>query len=758
MSDKKKKMSDEELGSLVDGILTDCIAYVDTELSPVRAKATDYYKGRPLGNEEDGRSQMVMTEVRDSILGVLPPLIEVFFGSDRVVEFEPTNAQTVAAAEQATDYVQYVFAEDNAGFLLTHAVLKDGLLKRLGAFKWGWDKTTDTKAYTLDAVTQSELEALAADDKVKLTRVEQLTPGSPGTPGTPPPQGAQAPDPGASPPQQPTPPVEATYSVACTVETNNGRVKLWAIPPEELVFSRNGRTIQDALCVAHHTEQTRSELIALGVEEDYIDEHGGPDNGLKMNLEEITRRQDPVVGVNADPQAGDANDKHAYDEAYIFLDYDGDGIAELRKICTLGPTHWPIPGMNTPVDSRPFAIFCPDPEPHTIVGDSWADRTMDLQRLSSMLMRGTLDSLALSIFPRMAYVEGKANITDILNTEIGAPIRMREVGAVQSITHPWVGRDAIPMFEVINDIKEQRTGQAKGTVGLDGDALQSTGADAVHAAVSASQAQERLLARIFAEGTLKPLFKGILGLLIAHQDKARTLKLRGTWVDVDPAVWDANMAVTCNAGLGPSFTERKIATLMSIAAKQQEIITQLGPTNPLCSLSQYRDTLARICELQGFKDASQYFKPVDPNWQPPAPPPPQPSPEMIEQQTQVQVEKMKSDLALQIKEAELGLEQQKIALDHERRLTEYATDHQLKRYELELKYHAQISGAQLNADVQREESSVAHAMTAHDQAHDQALEVHDQLHSHAMDEDAQQHSQAMDEQAAAAQPQGATPA
>lgn len=734
-------MSDDDLRSKVSGIIDDCVNYSVGELAVQRAQATDYYKARAYGNEEDGRSQFVTSEVRDTVLALLPPVLRVFFGSDRALEFVPTNAQTQAQADQATDYVQYVFAEDNQGFLKSHSVLKDGLIHKLGIFKWAWEQSNAPKVYALSNVTQSELEMLASDDKVKLTSVHQLTKGTPPTPI--PPQPGQPPLPaGQQPPMQPG--VEATFDVECSVETENGRVRIWDVPPEEFGVSRNARTIEDALCVTHIREMRHSDLLSIGVTQEWIDQYGGPDNGFDSNADDIARRPTGSSGsMTQEPEAGEANDMSLYAEAYVYLDYDGDGIAELRRICTLGPAHWPIPGMNTPVDERPFSAWCPDPEPHTLIGDSLADRTMDIQRLSSMVMRCTLDSLALSVFPRMAYEEGQANVMDILNTEIGAPIRIRRQGAVQPLTIPWVGQDAIPLMGTIAEILESRTGVDKGTVGLDGDSLQSTGAEAAQAAITASQGQQELLARLFAEQALKPMFRGILGLLIKHQDKPRMLKLRGQWVDVDPRVWDANMGVTVNTGLGPSYTNRKLGILASIIAKQEQIMQTLGPSNPIVSLNMYSDALARTAELEGFKDRSLFFKAVDPNWQPPQPPPPPPSPEQIQANASIQIEQMKGQREMQIKEAELSIEQTKIALDHERRMAEAAANHQLARYELELKYHANISSATMNADMKREELAITSTIQAHDQTHD-----------HAMQEDAQSHDQMMAEQQAA-QPQGA---
>src|SRR5574343_406852 len=85
----------------------DASNWIDSDIAPVRAKATRYYKGEKFGNEEEGRSQIVLTEVRDSVLQILPSLMRVFFSGEKVVEFVPVGPEDVSAAEQATDYVNY---------------------------------------------------------------------------------------------------------------------------------------------------------------------------------------------------------------------------------------------------------------------------------------------------------------------------------------------------------------------------------------------------------------------------------------------------------------------------------------------------------------------------------------------------------------------------------------------------------------------------------------------------------------------------
>src|SRR4029077_4400665 len=94
-------MSDGEVQSAIHKFVWDAIEYVDQELSPFRAQATKYYQGEPFGNEEAGRSQFIMTELRDPVLMVMPSLMGIFFGPERAVEYAPTTAEQVAMAEQA---------------------------------------------------------------------------------------------------------------------------------------------------------------------------------------------------------------------------------------------------------------------------------------------------------------------------------------------------------------------------------------------------------------------------------------------------------------------------------------------------------------------------------------------------------------------------------------------------------------------------------------------------------------------------------
>ena len=641
-------MKDSELNQVVQGLVASAIQYADGELSPERATATDYYFGRPFGNEEKGRSAVVLTEVRDGVNAIIPPMLRVIFGSERVVEFRPDRKETAAAAEQATDYVNYVFSEDNPGFLSTLDVLKDGLVRKIGIFGWSWDDTTAVTQHKLENVGQAQLELLGADEELELTRIEEsgtmvLGAGQPDVP---------------------------LFTVEFTKTVKDGRASVYAIPPEEFIFTREARDLDDAIFVGHRTRKTRGELIAMGISATVIDEHGGDDPALQDNEEEIARRPDDTG--TEEVEAGEANDKILYIRGFAHVDYDGDGIAELREIHIIGGGYHIV--SHDPADEVPFAIFCPDPEPHNILGQSWADRLMDMQKVKSALLRAGLDSLSASIHPRTWYVEGQVNQADILNTAIGAPVRMKTPGAAGEWTHSFTGKEAFPVLQYCDDVVERRTGQTKGAAMMDADALQSSTKSAVTAAVTAAQAQQELVVRIFAEGTLKRVFAGLLKLLVTHQPRARMVRLRGQWVDVDPRSWDATMDVQVNVALGAGLIDEKVATLQEVAQVQGMILEKLGPDNPIVGLKEYRDTLAMIVELRGFKNSDRFFKQVtqqqlDQAAQAAAQKPQQETPEMTIAKAQIQIETMKAQakMATDKMNAERDLMKAKAELEMKRR-------------------------------------------------------------------------------------------
>ncbi len=701
----KGKMSDDELQTLVSGLIDSSRQYLDLELTPERAKATRYYKGEPFGNEQKGRSAFVVTEVHDGVQAVLPSMLRVIFGPEHCVEFAPTNAKTADAAAQATDYVRFIVEEKNRGFERLEAVLKDGLIRKHGIVKWGWEEYSEVTQHKVEKVTMEDL-ALLAEDGWKPTYVTDNGDG--------------------------------TLSAEMTHDGKpDGCAWFCEVPPEEFLAVRETRSLDDTVFVAHQTRKTTGELLQMGVSQADIDEHGGDDPQLRDD--QLALERHPFTS-NDEADAGEANDRHLYIESYTRIDYDGDGIAELRKICTLGPAHYVV--HNDPTDDVPFAVWTPDREPHALMsGRSWADRLMDMQRLKSQLTRAMLDSAASAIYTRKWYKEGDANLQDLLSTNLGTPIRTRSgPNAVGEFAHSFMGKDLLGVLEMTNDIVERRTGINKGTAGLDADALQSSTRAAVAAAVTASQAQQEMLVRGFAEQLLKPLFRGLYKLYVKHKPMASAVRLRGQWVDVNPAYWDADMDVVVNVTLGSGLAEEKVQTLFDTATKQEQIMEKLGPNNPIVDLKQYRDTLAEMLALRGKKDVSRYFKEITDDQikqmaeaAKNAPPPPSPEMELAKAQIQIEQSKAQAKMAadqqkaqvsaqleshkaqleaqirqiesqhkIQIEQMKLQIERERMQLEDDRERDKQAADIVLKATELQVTTGVELNEQAITAQIERE--------------------------------------------------------
>jgi hypothetical protein len=668
-------MDDTELQGIVSAELEDAVSYIDSDVSPIRAKGTEYYRGDPFGNEEDGRSQVVAMEVRDTVSAMLPSLMKVFFSTENVVEYMPRGPEDVAGAQQATDYANYVFTADNNGFMTTYALFKDSLVRKCGIAKYWWEEVEEVKIEEYSGLDDQTLQVLMQEGaEVKIV--------------------VSYPEPGAMPQMDMTTglpmPVPMIHDVEIKRNTRDGRIRIMAVPPEELILDRRARSFDDAGIIAHRQMATVSDLIGMGYDQDEIEENISSTD-LDSN-DEYLARQPLSTTMGAGDSMNPMQQRVLYVEAYMRIDFDGDGIPELRKICCMGSSYTMV--RNLPASYIPFVDFPCDPEPHTspLEAMSIFDITHDIQEIKSEIMRNTLDSLAQSIHPRTAVVEGQVNIDDVLNNETGAIIRMRAPGMVQPFSSPFVGQPAFAMLDYMDQMREDRTGMSKAAMGLDADALQSTTKAAVAATVSASQSRLELQARILAEG-MKKLFKGILYLMTTHQDKPRMVRLRNEWVQIDPRVWDASMDVNVNIGLGNGDANEKIQAMTMIAGKQEQIMQQFGLANPVVTPAMYIRTIQKIVELSGTKDASSYFQALPADFQLPQADAPKPTPEEV--LAQVQAQSIQADI--QKKAAELELKREQMIRDDDYRRDQLAQDLMLKKYELELKYGTAISTAEITA-------------------------------------------------------------
>ena len=669
-------MSDEEFRYIVFQAITDAQTYIDSYLAPAREEAMAYYLGEEFGNEEEGRSRVVMTEVRDTILAMLPSLLRIFTGGEKVVEFVPKGAEDVAAAEQATDLINYIFMQENPGFRILHDAMKDALISKTGVLTWYKVDEESVEYYDYSGLSPEEMAFITSDPDVSVESMSEVIDLDTGFTKT---------------------------DLRIRRVKRTPRYVVECIPPEQFLIDNEATSIDNAIYVARRKLATVSELVAMGYPREIIEENAGT-GGFDMNMETLVRNPADQSFFGLTQTTDETTDKVFYVESYIRCDRDGDGIAELHKVCSVGNGAYIL--HSEVVQKAPFSLLAPDPTPHTIFGQSIADQTMDLQLIKSSILRNTLDSLAQSIHPRTVVIENQVNMADVMNVETGAIIRARAAGAVAPLATPFVGQQALGVMAYLDEVKTQRTGISRASQGLDADVLQSTTRAAVQAQLSSSQERIEMIARLFADG-LKRCFQGLLGLVVQHQDKAKIIRLRNQFVPIDPRGWDAGMDMVVNIALGRGSDEQRMAFLMQIIQQQKEVIQTYGPYNPLVDLVQLRGALAQVTQLAGFQDPSAFWKEINPQevqafMQQMAQGANKPDPAQL--LAQVEAEKVKADIL--INAAKQELERQKAAAQADLERDKLYVDAVLKAAEIQAKYGTQVDMALIKAEVDRQRAEI----------------------------------------------------
>lgn len=640
-------MSQDKLKAIISAEIDNSIGFLETETTQQRTEAIDAYLRRPYGNEVEGKSSIVTGEVAEAVDGALPSLVRIFSSSDEVVRFDPRGPQDEAGAKQATEYVNWVFMRDNAGIIIMHDWFKDALLQKVGVVKAYWEDKEDVTKEKYRDLSDDELAMLLSDETMEVVEKEVVE--------------NEMTDPMGNPvlDQFGKPVMYSSNSVTVQKKKKSGKVVVENVPPEEFLISKKAkRSSSDVPFVAHRRLVTRSDLIAMGFDKDVVDGLQTSDS-LTFSPEYLARH-DNGENPNDTQSLDDSMQTIEVFECYVRADIDGDGIAELRQV--FYASNEILSDVET--DYVPFHSICPIPTPHKFFGESMADRTMDIQLIKTTITRQILDNLYLTNNARVTAVDGQVNMDDLLTSTAGGVIRVKSAGAVNQLAVQSMAGQAFPMLSYLDSIQQKRTGVTEASQGLDPSILQNVTAAAVASMQQSAAGKVEMIARIFAETGVKSLFQGILHLLCKYQDKARIVRMRGQYVSFDPREWSNQYDVDINVGLGAGNRQEQMAMLNMVLAKQEQVLGQMGPANPLVSMGQYRNTLGRMVEAAGFKDSAEFYKNITPE-QDQMMSQPQPQQQQMPPEVQAYMAKTQADIqAQQMKaQADIELAQQKAAAE-----------------------------------------------------------------------------------------------
>lgn len=582
----KPRYEDREIESIINTQLENSLGAAIGDIAEIRLRNLQFYKAEPVAElappEIEDRSQLVSSDVADTVDGMIPQLMKMFVSSD-AVSVSAKSEKYEAGAEQCKEYLLHNFHKKNNGFQFLHTLFKDALIQKVGFGEVRWDTKQEDVLENYESLTQAQVIELSQDSAVEIIGMDNEMVEVEGQP-------------------------MQVYHVQCKRKSERGYACIDNVPPEQMRIHRTAIYGQEMPFIARERFVTAAQLKELGID---ADEYSADET---YSAETIERHADTRNYYTAD--ATEELRLYRYTAAYIFLDQNNDGIPELLCAHLVSDTldHY------EQVVEDPYVYFCPIPTPHIFFGDCPADRAMEPQRLNTSLIRAIADSAYLSVNNRNMGVEGQVNLADYADSRPGGLVRVKNLGALAPLNQGSLDPAAWKLVEWGEQWKQRRTGFFPATAGLDADAINKT-AYGTNIQVNKQDAQIELIARVAAE-SVRMVFKKLLRMMSMYQDIPETIKLTGGWVDVNPRQWFDMYEIHIDVGLGTgNKDERARNGQMLLNILEKLILNKIYP-DPTPAIKVARD----MAKAVGYDKPETIF----PDYVPPPPQPPPVDPKLEE--------------------------------------------------------------------------------------------------------------------------------
>jgi len=441
--------------------------------------------------------------------------------------------------------------------------------------------------------------------------------------------------------------IAKVFNAKIKIKNTEGQVVIEVVAPENFIVRAGTETLSKAGYAGEVFDATKSELIAQGFDPDLVDKVKFDDDSRPLLIgNQVNAARHHIDGSHLAAHIGSGHEsmkKARITEAYIRVDRDGDGIAELWQVF-----HDDNTILNAEeVDKSPYIDLSAIRIPHKLIGMSFADIMFDLQEIKSVVMRGILDHMYATINGMYTVVEGAVNIQDILDPIPGGVVRQSAPGMVEALQTPALDPQTFSLLEYVDRLKEDRAGVNRVQQGVDKHVLGSNVATgAMDTAMRAAQQRIAMLGRLFAETGVKELFLRVYELVRKNESKAKIVRLRDKFVEVAPFDWQDRADMLVTVGVGNTSAAQKTAELamlrdtIAMAAQQPGVVV---PKNV------YNFTV-EMAKAIGRRDYDKFVtEPPDQT------PPPQPD---IDQQIKMEEMKLERD-KFELEKLEFAFEKEK---------------------------------------------------------------------------------------------------
>ena len=669
--------SKEEILRVLANEIHSASGYIGGELVARRKKSLEYYLGMPLGNEQEGRSQVISNDVLDTVESLMPSLMKIFTAGENVFECEGVGPEDEEMARQCSDYLNHIFYKENNGFIALYSAFKDALIQKNGILKVFWDNSQKTEREEYTRLTDDEFNDLVDNAEVKVSAHTEYE------------------EPITDDRGKEIDKVKL-HDVVIHRTKLYGKVTIEPVPPEEFLIERRCKSIETANFICHRTQKTKTELVEMGYDQELVDSL--PTGDTDYYTEDKFVRHQNVDFSHGQTDGDESTQDVLIHESYIRMDVDGDGKAELLKITTAGEATKLLDIEE--VDNMPFISMTPVIMPHRFHGRSIAELVEDIQLIKSTVMRQMLDNMYLTNNNRVAIQDGQVAMDDLLTNRPGGIVRTKQPpqNVMMPIQAQPITDQASGMLGYLDAVKESRTGVSKTAQGLNPDSLNNKTATGMNQVLTQSQMRMELIARIFAETGVRDLGLKLFELICKYQQKEKIVRIRGKYIPMRPYEWKDRVNVTVRVGLGTGSKEQQLILINAILERQMQAINlQQNVYGPMVNLRNIYNSLKKLVENAGLSSIEPFF--MDPEvgaaQMPPLPPKP---PTEFEKVTlaQVQGENQRAVMKNNVEMKRIEAQMRQQLLDFELKIKDLELKYGTKIDELELKRRSMLEQADLN--------------------------------------------------------------
>ena len=569
------KITDDQIAALVkmDIDAAEEVAQIESEDNATMYK---YYRAKSLGNEVQGRSKIVSTDVFECVEWLSPQLADIFSEQNGVPNLVPHGVEDRQTAETMEELLRYQFYRQNEGEDILMDMVQDCLMYRPGAvIKWKWEKTGKVTNSKLEAVTYDELLMLAAHPEISIAGYNET---------------------------------EFGYDVnieRTNVDYDGPRFEL--LPPWEFLRHPNYKDVVNSPFVAHRKRVTADYLKRMQQAKFYsnVDEIISRGGGSVLNNDYSESEQYAIDGLNrkTDPVLSQARKEIVIYECYVKIDMNDDGKLVDRIITLCGNTI--IRNVENIYGRPPFTLIRCIKDTHKFSGIPIAEFVKDLERLNTFMLRQVVDNIAQSNNNRKVINPKVVNMADIMDNRPGASIRVKDGvdvrTALMELPVQSVNQSVIQFFGVSKELGEQRTGISK-IFKSGGDPHNET-ASGQYAALNQANTRIRKMAKVMAAG-LKDLFRAMILMNKKFMTQEQIIRVTNDrYITVTPDDLEGKIDIEVNVLIGASSKQQQIQNMMQLLS----VGGQIQALFPILDKNNLGEIWKEIVKNQGYKDVDRFL-------------------------------------------------------------------------------------------------------------------------------------------------------